>query len=121
MSDANRLSAAQVMGRAEHASWGMHRDLLEAKGGLWQHRWTRSLHRIQQNVKSYLGTRRIWESQALPLHSCCARPCPYTLCCRIQRQQHVSSVHRSLCMERIAVILLYPDSSATCSHAALRI
>ena len=42
MSDANRrLSAAQVMGGDGYASWGMHRDLLEAKGGPWQHRWTR--------------------------------------------------------------------------------
>jgi hypothetical protein len=58
MSDANRrLSAAQVMGRDGYASWGMHRDLHEAKGGLWQHRWTRSLHRTQQNVKTHLGTR----------------------------------------------------------------
>ena len=74
MSDANRrLSAAQVMGRDGHALWGMHRDLLEGKGGLWRHRETKSLHRIQQSVKSYLATRRIWESQALPLPSCCAR------------------------------------------------
>ena len=45
---------------------GVHLDLLEAKGGLWQHRWTRSLHRIQQNVWSILATRIVWESQALP-------------------------------------------------------
>ena len=55
-----------LMGREGHASWGMHRDLLEVKGGLWQHRWTRSLHRIQQNVWSILATRLVWESQALP-------------------------------------------------------
>ena len=75
MSDTNgRLSAAQAMGRDAHASWGMHHDLLEVKGGLWQHRWTRSLHRIQQNVKFYLATWMIWESQSLPLPSCCVRP-----------------------------------------------
>ena len=75
MSDANwRLSVAQVKGRDGYASWGMHRDLHEAKGSLWQHYWTRSLHRRQQNVNTNLGTRIIWESQALPLPSCCFRP-----------------------------------------------
>ena len=46
MSDANRcLSVAKVMGTHGYASWGMHYDLHEEKGGLRQHRSTRSLQR----------------------------------------------------------------------------
>ena len=78
MSDANRrLSAAHVMGRCGFASWAMHCNLHEAKGSLWHRKWSRSLHKRQQNVKTHLCTRIIWESQAMPLPGCCARPWPY--------------------------------------------
>ena len=43
-----------------YALWGMHRDLHEVKGGLWQHRWTRSLQTTQHNVQFCLGTGIIW-------------------------------------------------------------